>query len=227
MTSANPWNIPEATPERAVPPDPIGYDLDAAVLLLHTVQTPDAVEQLCNTGTLTPDPGLVYAYRHEQDKWMSKQMTARLSTTGVGILWLWAQITHKRLVEFCGSPPGQVLLTCQVPRERVLVSNYVGWNAVMDRTLAPTPPAPGESQSDALTRQKAASNLLDARLRGAGVQCGAPFEDWPADLRAEVEQSWEGIFDHRAYGPQEEFQATVHMLHIEDVMNMVRIVGGG
>src|SRR5690348_15791669 len=140
MTSANAWNIPEAAPESAVQPDPIGYDLDAAILLLHTVQTASAVDQLWNTGTLTPDPRLVHPYNHEPYKWMSKQMTARLSTTGTGILWLWAQVTRKKLVEFCGSSPGQVLLTCQVPRERVLVSNYEGWNAVTDRTLAPTPP---------------------------------------------------------------------------------------
>lgn len=67
------------------------------------------------------------------------------------------------------------------------------------------------------------SDSLVARLRDAGVQGGASFEDWPADLRAEIEQSWEGIFDHRPYGPLEEWQATVHMLHVEDVMSMVWI----
>jgi Domain of unknown function (DUF3841) len=223
MTSDNLRNIPEAEPENAVQPDPIGYDLDAADLLLHTVQAACAVDQLRNTGTLTPDPRLGDEYNHEPCKWLSKQMTARLSTTGPGILWLWAQRTREKLVEFCGSARGEVLLTCRVPRERVLLSNYEGWNAVTGRTLAPTPPAPGESQSDALARNKAMSDSFDARLRDAEVQFGAPFEDWPSHLRAEAEQSWEGIFDHRQYGPLEEWQATVHMLHLKDVTSMVRI----
>jgi hypothetical protein len=32
-----------------------------------------------------------------------------------------------------------------------------------------------------------------------------------------------GIFDHRQYAPLEEWQATVHMLHLKDVTSMVRI----
>ena len=39
----------------AVPPGRVGYDLSAPVLLLHTVQTTDGVEELMSTGRLVPD----------------------------------------------------------------------------------------------------------------------------------------------------------------------------
>jgi glutathionyl-hydroquinone reductase len=51
----------------------------------------------------------------------------------------------------------------------------------------------------------------------------APVRDWPADLRAEIEQSWEHIFDRSNYGRYEVWQATVHALHAEDVVEAVRI----
>jgi hypothetical protein len=223
MTSANPWSIPEADPEEMVPPDPIGYNLDGETLLLHTVQTFDAVNELFKAGALTPDPRLVDPYNREAYEWMGRQMALRLPTRGDGILWLWAQATHEKLVRFCGSAPGQVLLTCRVPRGRVLVSNYKGWNAVTDRIPAPGPPVPGESENVARARQTAASDSMAARLRDAGVAHTAPLTDWPADLRAEIEQSWERIFDRDYHGPCEELQATVHMLHADDVMCKARI----
>jgi hypothetical protein len=47
--------------------------------------------------------------------------------------------------------------------------------------------------------------------------------NWPADLRDEIERSWERIFDRDSYGPHEFWQATVHALHADDVMEAVRI----
>ena len=49
--------------------------------------------------------------------------------------------------------------------------------------------------------------------------------DWPADLRAEIERSWECIFDSGNYGRYDVWQATVHALHAEDVVMAVRIAG--
>jgi hypothetical protein len=84
------------------------------------------------------------------------------------------------------------------------------------------PRLPGESEDDTSTRWEKASDELDARLADARVRA-APVRDWPADLRAEIERSWECIFDQGNYGRYEVWQATVHVLHAEDVVEAVRI----
>jgi hypothetical protein len=64
---------------------------------------------------------------------MYGQMDARLPTFGDGAIWLWARIRRQELVELCGLAPGRVLLTCRVPRERVLLSHFGDWHAVLNR----------------------------------------------------------------------------------------------
>jgi hypothetical protein len=81
---------------------------------------------------------------------------------------------------------------------------------------------PGESEDDAFNRWEKASDELDARLEDAGLRA-ALVRDWPADLRSEIERSWECIFDRGNYGRYEVWQATVHALHAEDVVEAVRI----
>lgn len=51
----------------------------------------------------------------------------------------------------------------------------------------------------------------------------APVRDWPADLRAEIERSWECILDRGNFGQFEFWQARVHALYAEDVVEAVRI----
>jgi Domain of unknown function (DUF3841) len=224
MTSVSGRSLPKAEPERAVPPGRVGYDLDAGRLLLHTVQTARAHDVLITTGTLRPDPALADADFASAYEWMGRQMRKRLPTTGRGALWLWARTRREHLVSGCRQARGQVLLTCRVPRDRVLLSHFDGWHSVLNRGLGWFPRLPGESEDDAVTRWEKASDELDARLEGAGARA-APVRDWPADLRAEIERSWECIFDRRNYGRYDVWQATVHALYAEDVVNAVQITG--
>jgi hypothetical protein len=219
-----PFPLRQADPEHAVPPGRVGYDLDDDRLLLHTIQSADAFEVLGSTRTLRPDPSMADPLYADAYDWMDRQMAARLPTSGHGALWLWARTTRRDLVSCCRRSRGQVLLTCRVPRERALLSHEVEWHHVLNRGLGEMPRLPGESEDDAFARWEKASDAFDARLAAAGVErMTTPVRNWPADLRDEIERSWERIFDRDSYGPHEFWQATVHALHADDVMEAVRI----
>jgi hypothetical protein len=223
MTAVTSQSVPEAEPERAVPPGRVGYDLDAEWLLLHTVQTSRAFDALTTTGTLRPDPALADADFADAYEWMYRQMRKRLPTSGDGALWLWARTRREHLVACSRQSRGQVLLTCRVPRPRVLLSHFDGWHSVLNRGLGwVSRRLPGESEDDAFARWEKASQDLDARLENAGVR-GAPVRDWPLGLRAEIERSWEYIFEHGNYGRCDVWQATVHALYADDVVQAIRI----
>jgi len=223
MTSVRGWRVPEAIPELAVPPGRVGYDLGEERLLLHTVQAASAFDALTRTGALSPDPALADPDFADAYEWMHRQMGERLPTSGDGALWLWARTSREHLVSCCRRARGQVLLTCRVPRDRVLLSHFDGWHSVLNRALGVMPRMPGESEDDALALWERASDELGARLVRAGAHRAGPVRDWPADLRGEVERSWECIFDRANYGRHDVWQATVHALRAEDVVSAVRI----
>jgi hypothetical protein len=99
----------------------MGYRLDAAVLLLHTVQPLSAVDELRETGRLTPRRALEEPDYSDAYNWMRAEMAVRLPTAGESALWCWAEISRTILIHACRhSEPGDVLLTCRIPAERVL-----------------------------------------------------------------------------------------------------------
>ncbi|MEV0661357.1 DUF3841 domain-containing protein [Actinomadura luteofluorescens] len=214
--------IRDAKPEQAVPAGPMGYDLDAERLLLHTVQSVEAFEALLTTGTLTPDPALAVAQFADAYDWMYRMMAARLPTRGQGALWLWARTRRSHVIGACRLSRGQVLLTCRVPRERVLLSHFDEWHMALNRALG-MPKLPEESEDEAFARWEKAQDEFDARLRAAGMR-DAPIRDWPTDLRNEIETSWDCILDRDNYGPFECWQATVHALNANEVIEAVRIL---
>jgi hypothetical protein len=214
--------ITKASPADAVPAGRIGYDISAEHLLLHTIQTAEAFDTLCSAGVLVSDPSRIDPFHVEAYDWLYLQMAARLTATGCGAVWFWARITRQDLVERCRYSVGKVLLTCKVPRERVLLSHFGDWHAVLN-TFPHLPEIPGESDEGYTARREQVLDDFEARLRSAGAW-GAGIADWPADLRTEVEQGWENILDPMNYGRFESWQATAHALHADDVLEAVRIV---
>ena len=101
------------------------HDISEDRILLRTIQTAETFGALLANEMLKPNPAMAELPLHADGyDWMYRQMAARLPTFGDGAIWLWARVRRQKLVELCGLAPGQVLLTCRVPRERVLLSHF-------------------------------------------------------------------------------------------------------
>ncbi|HWV48657.1 MAG TPA: DUF3841 domain-containing protein [Microbacterium sp.] len=193
-----PFPIRTAAPDAAVPPGRLGYDLDAETLLLHSIQTSEAVDSLLTSGVLRADPTAVAESPWpDAYAWMNRMMAERLPTSG------------------------EVLLTCRIPRERVLASHFVEWHAALNSWRS-VPQHPGEPEGDYDKRNDLEFDDFVARVDAAGVR-NAPLETWPSELRTEVERSWECIFDRTLFPKTDQWQATVYELREEDVVEAVRI----
>lgn len=200
----------------------MGYDLSEDRLLLHTIQTAEAFEELVSQGVLVPDAALAEPLHADAYDWLFRQMTDRLPTDGKGAIWLWARIRRQELVNLCRRSSGQVLLTCRVPRERVVLSHFADWHAALNRHLLVIE-LPDEDDEAYSARIDRIFDEVEDRIRAAGVARGAGYRHWPADVREELEQSWEYILDQANYGHHECWQATVHSLHAHDILEAVRI----
>jgi hypothetical protein len=213
-----------AAPDKAVPPGRIPYRAKSDHLLLHTIQGAAAAEQLRSTGRLRAErrhqtPDFADAY-----EWMLKQMAKRLTTDGDTAIWLWARTTRRELVNaVCRAEAGDVLLTCLIPRERVLVSHFTAWHYVLNRWLLIA-----RENNETPTGFDARAGQLEEEFRvqldSAGLW-NAPISEWPAALRERIEESWLAIFEVDRLEPPHFWQATVHELRAEDVIRAVKIDG--
>lgn len=143
--------IKRAQPGAAVRPGRIGYDISAERLLLHTIQPREVLEALLSAGVHVPDSSLVDPFLEDGYDWMRRQMAARLTTEGDGAVWFWAQTRRQELVASCRRAKGEVLLTCRVPRDRVLLSHYGDWHSALNG-FPHVPDLPGESDDDYIAR---------------------------------------------------------------------------
>lgn len=199
----------------------MGYDISADRLLLHTIQTHEAFDTLLARGVLVPDNSMAEPLLADAYGWMSRQMAKRLGTQGDGALWFWARTKRQDLVERCRQARGEVLLTCEVPRERVLLSHFGDWHSVLNRSPH-VPDVQGESDIEYEARLDGVLDAFEDRVRESGAR-RLGLQSWPEDLRVEIERSWETILDQSAYGLFEFWQGTTHRLCSDDVIEAVRI----
>jgi hypothetical protein len=214
--------ITKARPADAVPAGRMGYNLSAEKLLLHTIQPQEVFDELVSTGIFVSDPSRVEPLHADAYGWLYRQMASRLNTGGDGAVWFWAQIRRQELVELCRAAPEEVLLTCQVPRERVLLSHYGDWHSALNRNPLVLE-LPGETDEDYMTRLEDIFDAVDSRVLTAGRGPDAEYRHWPEDLRNELELSWQFMLDPRNYGRYESWQATSHCLYEDDVVQAVRL----
>lgn len=213
--------VRQAAPGEAVARGRIGYDISADRLLLHTIQTEEAFDALLVSGVLVPDNALAEPLFAEAYDWMLRQMAARLPTVGNGAVWFWARTTRRDLVDACRQSSGNVLLTCRMPREHVLLSHFFDWHNVLNRQLQ-LPALRGESDDAYCSRMDRALDDFNARLQTSGAR-DAGIEHWPEDLRNEIEESWEHILEPGNYGHFECWQGTTHALAADNVVEAVRL----
>lgn len=104
---------------------------------LYTVQSLEAYHELVNTGRYVCDEAksrfiIEWAGFKEAYKWIAEQMTKRIGPPPDGVLYpVWAWPTA---VSFAsrGLRPDQVMIEFEVSRDRVLLSDFEGWHAVID-----------------------------------------------------------------------------------------------
>ena len=205
----------------AFPPGRIPYDIHAPALLLHTVQTEEAFDELCSTGRIVPNPALASPHRADAYSWMYRQMNNRLPTRGDGALWFWAKIRRRDLISNCGLGDGGVLLACRVPREHVLLSQYDDWHQVLNNCPNAVP-LPHESED---AYRKRFDDQLDDffdRVAAKG-QWGYRVSDWPENFQHEIEATWEQIMHPANYPKTVYWQATTHELRAENVTDAVHL----
>lgn len=162
-----------------------------------------------------------YAY-----EWMVSRMLARGIRNDTGLArpypiwtWFWWAGCHMKKPNLSYKGPwddrgkdGCVFLHLRVPREDVLISNYDTFHTVINHHYLAT-----SEEEDA---------AFDARLIEAGHDPRESLMALPqGDLRAELEHSWERIFDLEApaddwHNPPPEsryFQATLFSLRLDQV----------
>lgn len=200
----------------------MGYDLSKEKLLLHTIQPQEVFDELLSTGVFVSDPSRIEPPHADAYGWLYRQMASRLNTAGDGAVWFWAQIRRQELVELCQTASREVLLTCRVPRERVLLSHFGDWHAALNRSPLVIE-LPGETDEEYCARLERLFEEVDARVLAAGGGPDAEYRHWPEDLRNELELSWEFMLDPRNYGRYESWEATTHCLYADDVVQAVRL----
>jgi hypothetical protein len=144
--------------------------------------------------------------------WLCGQMARRVPGYGGGPVW-WASARKPdlRAERHHYAPDDWVRLELDVPDEEVLLSDLHGWYFVLSRWYVPVDDADHEA--------------FGARLDAAG---GHPAIPTCPDLAAEVERSWERIFDP---GPVTEglrdgtLQATFEWLRLGDVRRVTHFRG--
>ncbi|WP_456283659.1 DUF3841 domain-containing protein [Microbacterium sp. JZ101] len=152
--------------------------------------------------------------------WMRGQMERRVPAGPDGLVWFWVNPTRRLLRSCARRAHGEVLLTVTVAREQALVSDFDGWHAALNGWLH-VPRFTNESEDDWERRADALDRDIASRL---GASERAPFHQWPAELRAEAERSWEAIFDPDTWDPRRALQATMRELKAEDVIRASRIL---
>jgi hypothetical protein len=112
-------------------------------------------------------------------------MNDRLPTRGDGALWFGAKIRRRDLISQCGWANGDVLLTCRVPREEVLLSQDDDWHQVLNHWPVA---APRPHENEDMHRKRFGDQLDDffGRIRAAG-HWGEKVRDWHENFKHEIE----------------------------------------
>lgn len=198
-------------------------------MVMHTFQTAAAYEELLASGVLDGERDHWEQHFVDAYDWMQTEMAQRLPTAGDGIVWLWAATTRRELLAEARRSRRDVLLTVQMPREHVLLSDFNTWHCVLNSTLLiaadPTTPYPEWTR-----RHDVAWDEWSDRTH---AYVNAPISAWPSAERRELEASWRAIFDPatwfdshdgHTWRPTQHIQATAHRITVDEVIRAVRIL---
>lgn len=194
---------------------------ETETVTLCTFQSPEAYEMLRKEGVLIGDPTRGWEEFQEAYAWLDRNMDDRGIPGPAGaLLWLWPDPSARRIRTHARQARGEVMLTVRLPAEKVLISEFDDWHAVLNRVLN-VPQRVGEAEEDWDRRSARQWDDFSAK---AGSLARGPTDELPTDLRAELENSWQQIFDPSTWHPDSTLQATARELRRAEIVRAVRIL---
>jgi hypothetical protein len=190
---------------------------------LWTIQGIEIYEQLVRDGVTFctkpiwgDDDKFMYAYH-----WMAEQMRKRIGEPPIeGIeypLWAWYQFDSAKKNKPPRSPKDvsagvSAYMEIEVPDNEVLLSDFPNWHAVLSQC--------------ALSNWKNIDKKTDLLDKEAGRSL--EFNEYPEDIKKEIEVSWEAIFDlnrrdkevGRTHKRNRSIQATFWALYPENIISV-------
>lgn len=190
------------------------------LLTLSTFQTREAYEVLVRDGVLIGDSTRGWDEFQEAYAYLIRVMKDRgVPGPADGMLWLWPNPTRRRIRSHAKQARGEVLLTVRLSPDQVVISEFADWHFALNRMLH-VPQGVGEGDEAWETRWGRVTDDFDSRVGDLKRQ---PIAEWPPELRDEIENSWEAIFDPTMWHPDSTLQATTHQLRMDDIIGAVRI----
>lgn len=190
---------------------------------LWTIQGIEIYEQLVRDGVTYCSKPLfgdieVFEYTYH---WMAEQMRKRIGEPPIaGIeypMWAWYQYNsaknNKPPRSSMDAPEGiSAYMEIEMPEDKVLLSNFTNWHAALN--LCP------------LSNWKSIEKKTDLLDKMAGRRLD--FNEYPIEIKKEIEDSWEAIFDldrrdkevGRAHKRNRSIQATFWALYKENIVSV-------
>lgn len=185
------------------------FDLGADRLHVVTLLSAAAFGVLEQTGSLAPVREVVPAVGDRDAfgaayDWMRWQMALHVEGYGGGFpLWVWARIRRMDLVSNLrpdgAEGIGSVVVTLSVPREQVLLTDYMAWHDVLNGMpgLPERCPRCGAAFCDDNARlgrwYDGWADAWDARVPRDAQGKRRPWWEWPAELQSELFTTWEVV----------------------------------
>lgn len=165
-------------------------------MILWTVQDKEAYLNLTHSGVLRADKEYIYGkeYFLSAYDWMSQQMRARISEPPNDIqypVWLWHTWEGRRkrpdMRRSGYAPTGSpiVLLTVDVPDEKVLLSDFDRWHAVLSKDYLAT------DENDDYPHSP--EEMVESWNRIFDVSCANPYYSFSLSIQAtiwELREEW-------------------------------------
>ena len=209
VESALRWGEPVVAAQ-AVPAGRIPFDLSGEAVLCYTVISGEALRVLHRVGSVRPEPVKFGGDQAMDDSfaaaydWMRWQLHRHIQGYAGGFpIWVWARTSRRDLVstvdDLAGQSPGSALLTLRIPRDRLLLTDYLTWHDVLNGS--PTVPIEcvgcGTSHcDDAGCFDRWFDSWYDrwtAQIPQDEDGTQLPWWCWPPHLQARLFDSWEAV----------------------------------
>jgi hypothetical protein len=190
------------------------HNSDSEQMRLWTIQRHEAWEVLRDSGVLRADGRRIWREFRPAYRWLICQMHLRLGSPAVRPpIWAWRR--PKPDLRHGGHlPPGSrgVRIEFVIPVARVLLFSFDAWHAVLNGWY--------------LSLTEAEEGRWEERIR----KWSADRNRLPSDLQAEMEASWERVFDLPALdksgwvGPVRCIQAVLEEIRLEEVREVTPFI---